>query len=146
VKDESIFVTSAQAAPPAPSSMTQVVGPDVSESSGMPTSSHIATTLPNPPKATAPITPKASVTITQTSQSSTPTLKIRLPRLSAVSAAVHSNPAVAAGTNEPRPKRTLRRRTSDSATASFNGTSSSATDGGDELEPTKFSKSTFLAV
>ncbi|KAF9239614.1 hypothetical protein BU15DRAFT_87926 [Melanogaster broomeanus] len=75
-----------------------------------------------PPK---PVTPKASVTITQSSASSTPTLKIRLPRLSAVSSAVQSNlvppasqsPSASispvpdtAVSNESRPRRPSRRQ------------------------------------
>ncbi|OJA07604.1 hypothetical protein AZE42_06275 [Rhizopogon vesiculosus] len=143
-KDESTSVASAQAVAHAPTSMTQSIGPDASEAS---TSLHTAAALPNPPKATAPITPKPSVTITQSAQSSTPTLKIRIPRRP-VSPAVHANPApavtapvcTATGAKESRPKRTLRRLTSDSATVSFSGTSSSATDGGDEFEPTKLKR------
>ncbi|KAG0705324.1 hypothetical protein DFH29DRAFT_907317 [Suillus ampliporus] len=144
-KDEGACVASAQAVAPASGSMVRSVGPEASDlhgSSALPAS--------NPPKVNTPITPKASVTITQSSQSSTPTLKIRLPRLSAVSAAVHSNssatsPATgsvrtAAGAKEPRPKRSLRRQTSDSATVSLSGTSPSATDGGDEFEPTKLKR------
>lgn len=139
-KDEGAFVASAQAPAPASSSMIRSVGPDTSDLSS-------ASVLPtsNPHKVNTPITPKASVTITQSAQSATPTLKIRLPRLSAVSAAVHSNAAppvtapahTAASSKEPRPKRRLRRQTSDTATVSLSGTSSSATDGGDEFEPNK---------
>lgn len=129
-----------QAPAPASCSMIRSVGPDASDLSS-------ASVLPtsNPHKVNAPITPKASVTITQSAQSATPTLKIRLPRLSAVSAAVHSNAAppptapvhTAANSKEPRPKRPLRRQTSDTATVSLSGTSSSATDGGDDFEPSK---------
>lgn len=137
-KDEGAFVASVQASAPASSSMIRSVGPEASDLSS-------ASVLPasNPPKVNTPITPKASVTITQSSQSATPTLKIRLPRLSAVSAAVHSNPPVtapaytAASSKEPRPKRPLRRQTSDTATVSLSGTSSSATDGGDDFDPSK---------
>ncbi|KAG1736760.1 hypothetical protein EDB19DRAFT_1720148 [Suillus lakei] len=131
-KDEGAFVASVQAPAPATSSMIRSVGPeasDLSSASVLPTS--------NTPKVNTPITPKAS--------SATPTLKIRLPRLSAVSAAVHSNAAppvtapapTAASSKEPRPKRPLRRQTSDTATVSLSGTSSSATDGGDDFEPSK---------
>ncbi|KAG1769455.1 hypothetical protein EV702DRAFT_698614 [Suillus placidus] len=140
-KDEGAFVASVQAPAPASSSMIRSVGPDASDLSS-------ASVLPtsNPHKVNTPITPKASVTITQSAQSATPTLKIRLPRLSAVSAAVHSNAAppvtapahIAASSKEPRPKRPLRRQTSDTATVSLSGTSSSATDGCDEFEPSKF--------
>jgi hypothetical protein len=137
-KDEGAFVASAQAPAPASSSMIRSVGPDTSDLSS-------ASVLPtsNPHKVNAPVTPKASVTITQSAQSATPTLKIRLPRLSAVSAAVHSNaaPSVTApaptAKEPPRPKRQLRRQTSDTATVSLSGISSSATDGGDEFEPNK---------
>ncbi|KAG1748959.1 uncharacterized protein EDB91DRAFT_1111661 [Suillus paluster] len=142
-KDEGASMTNAQTITPASSSMVRSVGPEASDLHGA-----SALPAPNPPKVNAPITPKASVTITQSSQSSTPTLKIRLPRLSAVSAAVHSNAAppatgpvrTAAGAKEPRPKRSLRRQTSDSATVSLSGTSPSATDGGDEFEPTKLKR------
>jgi hypothetical protein len=137
-KDEGALVASVQAPAPASSSMIRSVGPDASDLSS-------ASILPasNHHKVNTPITPKASVTITQSTQSATPTLKIRLPRLSAVSAAVHSNAAPpvtvhsAASSKEPRPKRPLRRQTSDTATVSLSGTSSSATDGGDEFEPSK---------
>lgn len=83
-----------------------------------------------------PVTPKASVTITQSGTSSTPTLKIRLPRLSAVTA-THSNstfpalqsppsmhsPAPDTGmSHESRPRRSSRRQ--DSASVSVSGASS----------------------
>lgn len=135
-KDEGAFV-GIQAPAPASSSMIRSVGPDASDLSS-------ASILPtsNPHKVNTPITPKAPVTNippAQSAQSTSTSLKIRLPRLSAVSAAVHSNaaPVTAAGSKEPRPKRPLRRQTSDTATVSLSGTSSSATDGGDEFEPNK---------
>lgn len=137
-KDQGALVASAPA--PASSSVIRSVGPDASDLSS-------ASVLPtsNSHKVNTPVTPKASVTITQSTQSATPTLKIRLPRLSAISAAVHSNAAppvtapahTTASSKEPRPKRRLRRDTSDTATVSLSGTSPSATDGGDEFEPSK---------
>lgn len=136
-KDEGAFV-GIQAPAPASSSMIRSVGPDASDLSS-------ASILPtsNPHKVNTPIIPKAPVTNippAQSAQSTSTSLKIRLPRLSAVSAAVHSNaapPVTAASSKEPRPKRPLRRQTSDTATVSLSGTSSSATDGGDEFEPNK---------
>ncbi|KAG2157585.1 uncharacterized protein EDB93DRAFT_1238461 [Suillus bovinus] len=124
-KNEGAAVASVQAPAPASSSVIRSVGPDASDLSStsvLPTSnSH-----------------KASVTITQSTQSATPT---------AVSAAVHSNAAPpaapahnAASSKEPRSKRPLRRQASDTATVSLSGTSSSATDGGDDFEPSKPSK------
>ncbi|KIK40907.1 hypothetical protein CY34DRAFT_86462 [Suillus luteus UH-Slu-Lm8-n1] len=135
-KDEGAFV-GGQAPAPASSSMIRSVGPDASDLSS-------ASILPtsNPHKVNTPITPKAPVTnipSAQSAQSTSTSLKIRLPRLSTVSAAVHSN-AAPASSKEPRPKRPLRRQTSDTATVSLSGTSSSTTDGGDEFEPNKPSK------
>lgn len=132
-KDEGAFV-GGQAPAPASSSMIRSVGPDASDLSS-------ASILPtsNPHKVNTPITPKAPVTnipSAQSAQSTSTSLKIRLPRLSTVSAAVHSN-AAPASSKEPRPKRPLRRQTSDTATVSLSGTSSSTTDGGDEFEPNK---------
>ncbi|KAG1801777.1 uncharacterized protein BJ212DRAFT_1398810 [Suillus subaureus] len=123
--------TTRQRRKPRPSEQQRMRAPAPASSSMI----RLASVLPtsNPHKVNTPITPKASVTITQSTQSATPTLKIRLPRLSAVSAAVHSNAAPPG----PRPKRRLRRQTSDTATVSLSGTSSSATDGGDEFEPNK---------
>ncbi|KIK91128.1 hypothetical protein PAXRUDRAFT_831105 [Paxillus rubicundulus Ve08.2h10] len=102
------------------------------------------------PSSFKPITPKASVTITQSSASSTPTLKIRLPRLSAVSSATHSNLAPptsqspsasispvpdTATSIESRPRRSLRRQ--DSAPVSVSGASSFTVEGVDDVELAK---------
>ncbi|KAF9228614.1 hypothetical protein BS17DRAFT_772249 [Gyrodon lividus] len=102
------------------------------------------------PPSSKPVTPQASVTITQSSTSSTPTLKIRLPRLSAVSGTSHSNLAPptsqsssasispvpdTAAFNESRPRRSLRRQ--DSAPVSVSGASSFTIEGIDDLEPAK---------
>lgn len=136
-KDEGAFV-GGQAPAPASSSMIRTVGPDASDLSS---ASILATS--NPHKVNTPINPKAPVTNNPSAQPASTSLKIRLPRLSTVSAAVHSNAAppmtvhTAASSKEPRPKRPLRRQTSDTATVSLSGTSSSATDGGDEFEPNK---------
>lgn len=117
-----------------------------------------------PPPAThssrKPVTPKASVTITQSGTSSTPTLKIRLPRLSAVSATPHSNmthPALqspplthspapdTATSHDPRPRRSLRRH--DSASVSVSGASSYTAEVVEDVEPAKPSKQqTFVAL
>ncbi|KAI9569108.1 hypothetical protein HD554DRAFT_2095314 [Boletus coccyginus] len=109
---------------------------------------------PAPPPVTQslskPATPKASVTITQSGTSSTPTLKIRLPRLSAVSATTHSNstlptlqsphlaPSPAPDTStshDSRPRRMLRRQ--DSASVSVSGTSSYTAEVVEDVEPVK---------
>lgn len=94
-----------------------------------------------------PPTSKASMTITQSSTSSTPTLKIRLPRLSAVSAAAHANLTAPASQSpsssiSPAPeadarlrRRSLRRQ--DSASVSVSGASSSAPDDLDEPDLAK---------
>lgn len=104
----------------------------------------------SPPK---PVTPKASVTITQSGTSSTPTLKIRLPRLSAVSATTHSNltlPALQSPTfthspapdtttsHDSRPRRSVRRQ--DSASVSVSGASSYTAEVVEEVESAKPSK------
>jgi len=93
--------------------------------------------LPSPViQPSKPVTPKASVTITQSGTSSTPTLKIRLPRLSAVTAthsnstfpvlqsppSTHSPVPDTAMSHESRPRRSSRRQ--DSASASVSGASS----------------------
>lgn len=100
-----------------------------------------------------PATPKASVTITQSGTSSTPTLKIRLPRLSAVSATTHSNPTLptlqspqlapspapdTSTSHDSRPRRSLRRQ--DSASVSVSGTSSYTAEVVEDVEPVKPSK------
>ncbi|KAH7927721.1 hypothetical protein BV22DRAFT_256216 [Leucogyrophana mollusca] len=98
-----------------------------------------------------PLTPKASVTITQSTNSSTPTLKIRLPRLSAVSAASNSasttvpskptralSPTSAQGasvSDDSRPRRSSRRQ--DSIPLSLSAVSSFTTDGGDDPDLAK---------
>ncbi|KAH0830430.1 hypothetical protein J3R83DRAFT_1825 [Lanmaoa asiatica] len=110
-------------------------------------------TVPPPPvtqSPSKPVTPKASVTITQSGTSSTPTLKIRLPRLSAVSATAHSNLALPALQSPPltlspapdtatshdsRPRRSLRRR--DSASVSVSGASSYTAEVVEDVESTK---------
>ncbi|KAH7906485.1 hypothetical protein BJ138DRAFT_1162539 [Hygrophoropsis aurantiaca] len=99
---------------------------------------------------TAPHTPKASVTITQPTGSGTPSLKIRLPRLSAVSAASNSasvtaaksaqlpSPSSGPGTStsdDSRPRRSSRRQ--DSIPLSLSAVSSFTTDGGDGTDVTK---------
>ncbi|KAF8136138.1 hypothetical protein EV363DRAFT_1428597 [Boletus edulis] len=97
-----------------------------------------------------PVTPKASVTITQSGTSSTPTLKIRLPRLSAVSTTTHSNltlptlqssplthsPAPDTTTShDSRPRRSLRRR--DSTPVSVSAASSYTAEVVEDVEPAK---------
>ncbi|KAF8558422.1 hypothetical protein OG21DRAFT_1149976 [Imleria badia] len=96
-----------------------------------------------------PATPKASVTITQSGASSTPTLKIRLPRLSAVSATAHSNltlptlqsppltqsPAPDTTTSDSRPRRSSRRQ--DSASVSVSGASSYTAEVVEDVESVK---------
>lgn len=100
-----------------------------------------------------PTTPKASVMITQSGTSSTPTLKIRLPRLSAVSATPHSSMTLAAQqspplahspapdtttSHDPRARRPLRRQ--DSASVSVSGASSYTAEVVEEVESAKPSK------
>lgn len=98
------------------------------------------------PASKAPPTSKASMTITQSNTSSTPTLKIRLPRLSAVSAAAAnlaaSAPQSPSSSISPAPeadarprRRSLRRQ--DSASISVSGASSFTPDDADEPELTK---------
>ena len=112
---------------------------------------------PAPPPVTQspskPVTPKASVTITQSGTSSTPTLKIRLPRLSAVSATTHSNltlptlqsppftlsPAPDTTTShDSRPRRSSRRQ--DSVSVSVSGASSYTAEVVEDVELAKPSK------
>ncbi|KAI6043116.1 hypothetical protein EDC04DRAFT_2962175 [Pisolithus marmoratus] len=100
-----------------------------------------------PTEVKAPQSSKASMTITQSNTSSTPTLKIRLPRLSAVSAAAHANLAIPASQSpsssispapeaDARPRRRSLRR-QDSTSISVSGTSSFTSDDVDEPELTK---------
>ena len=134
---------------PSPSAVPDTPIPAVSEPTPPP---------PAPPPVTIaqtsskPVTPKASVTITQSGTSSTPTLKIRLPRLSAVSV-THSNLTVptlqsptlthspgpdTANSHDSRPRRSMRRR--DSASVSVSGASSYTAEVLEDVEPAKPSK------
>lgn len=107
----------------------------------------VASTPSEGPATKVPPTSKASMTITQSNTSSTPTLKIRLPRLSAVSAAAHANLTAPASQSpsssispapeaDARPRRRSLRR-QDSASISVSGTSSFTPDDADEPELTK---------
>ncbi|KIJ69621.1 hypothetical protein HYDPIDRAFT_179360 [Hydnomerulius pinastri MD-312] len=150
-----------EVAPPVPSAFVPIAPAPTATSNPLVTSDPPPPPPPPAPSAPPPVsvvqpplskpaTPKASVTITQSSASGTPTLKIRLPRLSAVSAAAHSNlapPALqspsaslssvpdTAVSNDSRPRRSLRRQ--DSAPVSVSGASSFTTDGIDDLELAK---------
>lgn len=124
----------------------------------MPSVSESAPPPPVPPlpvtqSPSKPVTPKASVTITQSGTSSTPTLKIRLPRLSAVSATTHSNLTLSTLQSPPltlspapdtatshgsRRRRSLRRR--DSTSVSVSGASSYTAEVVEDVESAKPSK------
>ncbi|KAG9318315.1 hypothetical protein JVU11DRAFT_400 [Chiua virens] len=140
-KEDSSRTTARRA--PSPSLSSEPPIPDVSEPAQPP---------PAPPPPTAqssskPVTPKASVTITQSGTSSTPTLKIRLPRLSAVSATANLtqpplqsppltlSPAPDTASHDSRPRRSSRRQ--DSASVSVSGASSYTAEAVEEVESVK---------
>ncbi|KAL4065433.1 hypothetical protein J3A83DRAFT_4266976 [Scleroderma citrinum] len=107
-------------------------------------------------KPAPPTTPKASVTITQSGATSTPTLKIRLPRLSAVSSTAQSSLAPPTSQSplnvspapdvpaciETRPRRSLRRQGSASISVSGTSSTSFTPDEADDAEVAKPSELT----
>jgi hypothetical protein len=122
---------------------------DVAISEPTPLSPAPPPSLPVTQSLSKPVTPKASVTITQSATSSTPTLKIRLPRLSAVSASTHSNlmlptvqspppthsPAPDTTSHDSRPRRSIWRQ--DSASVSVSGASSYTAEAVEDMESAK---------